>query len=218
MPGSDKLKAKTEGEDGMRTLFWQINVTLDGFMEGPNRELDDTAQFVDEDFDRYAGEMLTSIDAMLLGRVTYQLFAEYWPTASGPAAERLNELPKIVFSRTLENVNWRNSRLVKENVQEEVDRLKQSPGNELALFGSADLASTLMRFGLIDEYRIFVSPVLLGRGTPAFKDARDRVTLDLVREERWRSGIVALTYRPRRAFGTAWRDNQPPEDAFPHAA
>ncbi|MCI0662266.1 MAG: dihydrofolate reductase family protein, partial [Acidobacteria bacterium] len=89
----------------MRKLFWQMNVTLDGFMEGPNRELNDTAGIVDEDFDRYGTEMLKSIDAILLGRRTYQLFAGYWPSATGPDAERMNELPKIVFSRTLENVD-----------------------------------------------------------------------------------------------------------------
>ena len=96
----------------MRKLFWQMNVTLDGFMEGPNRELNDTAQVVDEDFERYCTEMLKSIDTSLLGRVTYQLFADYWPSATGPDADRLNELPKIVYSRTLEKVEWKNSGLV----------------------------------------------------------------------------------------------------------
>lgn len=81
----------------MRKLFWQISVTFDGFMEGPNGELDYTAQFTDEDFDRYASDMLQSINGILLGRVTYQLFASYWPDASGPDADRLNALPKVVF-------------------------------------------------------------------------------------------------------------------------
>jgi dihydrofolate reductase len=101
-------------------------------MEGPNRELDHTAQFADPDFDRYAGEMLQSIDGMLLGRVTYQLFAGYWPSATSPDADRMNQLPKVVFCRTLEKVDWKNSRLVKGNVVEEVARLKrtarQGPG------------------------------------------------------------------------------------------
>jgi dihydrofolate reductase len=94
----------------MRKLFWQMSVTLDGFMEGPNRELDHTAQVEDADFDRYATEMLNSIDAMLLGRKTYQLFESYWPSATGLDAERMNELAKVVFSRTLEKVEWNNSR------------------------------------------------------------------------------------------------------------
>src|SRR5262245_30468121 len=146
-----------------------MSVTLDGFMEGPNRELDSTAQFVDEDFDRYATEMLTSIDAILVGRVTYQLFADYWPSATGPDADRLNELPKVVFSRTLKKLEWNNSRLARENAAEEVVRLKQQPGKGLALFGSADLASTSMQLGLIDEYRFFATPVVLAGGRPMFQ-------------------------------------------------
>ena len=183
----------------MRKLFWQMSVTLDGFMEGPNRELDSTAQFVDEDFDHYATNMLKSIDVILLGRRTYQLFASYWPTTTGPDADRLNALPKVVFSRTLEKVEWNNSRLVKENVAEEIGRLKQQPGKDLALFGSADLASAFIRLGLIDEYRILVTPVVLGRGPPMFKDIKDRVSLKLSKATTWSSGIEALYYRPQPA-------------------
>jgi dihydrofolate reductase len=183
-------------ETNMRKVFWQMNVTLDGFMEGPNRELNYTAQVVDRDFDSYATEMLKSIDAILLGRRTYQLFAGYWPSAAGPDAERLNELPKIVFSRTLNKVEWNNARLVKENVAEEVAWLKQQPGKDIALFGSADLASTLIRFGLIDEYRIFVTPFVLGSGWPMFKDTKERIGLKLLSATTWSSGIVALYYRP----------------------
>lgn len=185
-----------KGSRDMRKLFWQMNVTLDGFMEGLNRELNDTAQVVDKDFDRYCTEMLKSIDAILLGRRTYQLFADYWPSATGPDADRLNELPKIVFSRTLEKVEWKNSRLVKENVAEEVARLKRQPGQDIALFGSADLASTFLLLGLIDEYRIFVTPVILGGGTPMFKVIKDRIALKLLKAMTWSSGIVALYYWP----------------------
>ena len=180
----------------MRRLFWQMSVTLDGFMEGPNHELDDTAGFKDEDFDRYATEMLKSIDGMLIGRRTYELFSGYWPTATGEDAERMNTLPKIVFSRTLKKVEWNNSRLVSNNAAEEVMRLKQEPGKDLALFGSADLASTLMRLGLIDEYRILVTPVVLGKGTPMFRDISERVPLKLIKADTWSSGTVALFYQP----------------------
>jgi dihydrofolate reductase len=183
----------------MRKLFWQMNVTLDGFMEGPNRELDYTAGFVDQDFDRYATNMLKSIDAILLGRRTYQLFAGYWPTASGPDAERMNALPKLVFSRTLKEVEWNNSRLAKGNVAEEVVRLKRQPGQDLALFGSADLASSFIRLGLIDEYRTLVTPVVLGSGTPMFKDIKDRIPLKLLKATTWSSGIAALYYQPQPA-------------------
>jgi dihydrofolate reductase len=140
--------------------------------------------------------MLKSIDAILLGRRTYQLFAGYWPSATGPDADMLNELPKIVFSRTLERVEWKNSRLVKENVAEEVAWMKQQPGNDLALFGGADLASTFMRLGLIDEYRIFVTPIVLGGGTSMFKDIKDEIALRLLKATMWSSGVVALYYQP----------------------
>jgi dihydrofolate reductase len=180
----------------LRRLFWQISTTLDGFMEGPNRELSDTAGVNDPDFDRYASEMLHSIDVILLGRKTYQLFADYWPSATGADADRLNELPKVVFSRMLPKVDWRNSRLATDDLASEVTRLKQQPGKGIALFGSADLAATLIRLGMIDEYRILVSPVLLGRGTPMFRHVEDRVGLKLMRATTWSSGIVALYYSP----------------------
>ena len=180
----------------MRRLFWQLSVTLDGFMEGPNRELKDTAEVVDEDFDRYASEMLKSIGAILLGRRTYQLFADYWPAMTGPDADRLNELPKIVFSRTLERVEWKNSSLAGDEVSAEIGRLKQQSGKDLALFGSADLASTFIRLGLIDEYRILVTPVVLGAGTPMFKGIMDRIALKVSKSTTWSSGIVVLYYEP----------------------
>jgi dihydrofolate reductase len=183
----------------MRKLFWQMSVTLDGFIEGPNRELDYTAQFADQDFDHYASDMLNTIDAIFLGRRTYQLFADYWPSATGPDADRLNQLPKVVFSRTLEKVDWNNSRLVKGNVAEEVARWKQEPGKDLALFGSADLASTFIRLGLIDEYRILVTPVILGSGTPMFKGITDRIALKLLAATPWSSGTMALYYQPQTA-------------------
>lgn len=179
----------------MRKLFWQMMVSLDGFMEGPNRELD--WHVTDGDFHRYVASMLTSIDAILLGRVTYELFAGYWPSATGAEAAAMNDLPKIVFSRTLESVAWKNSRLVTDNIAEEVWRMKRQPGKDLALFGGADLASTFMRLALIDECRVLVSPVVLGSGAPMFKGVRERTPLKLLRTETLSSGVVVLTYQPR---------------------
>jgi dihydrofolate reductase len=178
----------------MRKLFWQISATLDGYMEGPDHDLKDTAEVADPDFDRYASEMLQSIDAFVVGRRTYQLFVGYWPTATGPDADRLNSLPKIVFSRTLESVEWNNARLAGEDGFEEIRRLKHEPGGDIALFGSADLAASLARHGLIDEVRVFVSPVVLGSGTPMFGESWDRKSLKLRRAETWSTGIVALFY------------------------
>lgn len=177
----------------MRQVFWQIVVTLDGLVAGPNGALD---WFVpDEDFNDYVAEMLSSIDGILVGRVTYEGFAGYWPSSTDAEAPKMNALPKIVFSRTLESVDWKNSRLVKENVHEEISKLKQQPGKDIALFGSANLASTLMRLDLIDEYRIVVSPVVLGAGIPMFRDVKEATTLTLAKTQTLRSGAVILHYR-----------------------
>ncbi len=143
----------------MRKLFWQMMVSLDGFMAGPNHELD--WHVTDEDFARYVADMEQAIDEMIFGRVTYQLMAAYWPTATDPEARMMNTLPKVVCSRTLTRVDWNNTRLVKDNVADEVRRLKQRPGKDIAIFGSAELASSLLRWGLIDEVRLFVA---LGSG------------------------------------------------------
>ena len=180
----------------MRKLFWQISMTLDGFMEGPSHELGDTAGIADPDFDRYASAMLQSIDDIVLGRVTYDLFVGYWPSATGPDAERLNNLPKLVFSRTLRDVAWNNARIAKDDVVEEILRLKRQPGRDIALFGSANLAGTLSGHGLIDEYRFLVSPIVLGRGNPTFTASQVRMPLRLRKSEAWTSGIVALYYEP----------------------
>ena len=184
----------------MRKLFWQISVTLDGFMEGTDHALTDTAEIRNPDFDRYASAMLRSIDDIVLGRRTYELFAGYWPKASGADAERLNALPKLVFSRSPRELGWNNSRLAGDAAAE-VARLKARPGRDIALFGSATLARTLAKYGLIDEYRVFVSPVLLGDGGPAFEGLERRVGLELVKCEAWSSGVLALFYRARSGDG-----------------
>jgi dihydrofolate reductase len=177
----------------MRKLFFQMMVTLDGYIEGPNHELD--WHVVDEDFFAYVTEMLGSIDAILLGRVTYEMFAAFWPTATSGEARAMNELPKIVFSRTLQSVAWRNSRLVTGDAAEEIARLKRQPGKDLAIFGSNALAASLAPLGLIDEYRIFITPVVLGAGTPLLKGLARPLKLSLLRREPLESGVVIHYYK-----------------------
>lgn len=178
----------------MSRLFWQMMVSLDGFMEGPNHELD--WHVIDDDFNRYGQEMLGSIDGILLGRVTYQLFASYWPTATEAEAPQLNALPKIVCSRTLTEAGWNNSRLVREDVPGEIQRLKREARRDLALFGSAALGSSLLELGLIDELRIMVAPVVLGAGNPMFKGLHRRFAFKLDRTETFGSGVVTHYYQP----------------------
>ena len=178
----------------MRKLFFQMMVTLDGYIEGPNPwEID--WHVVGEDFNRYVEDTLGSIDGILLGRKTYEGFAQYWPTSTDVEARAMNELPKIVFSRTLDRVEWNNSRLVKGDAAVEVARLKQEPGKDLALFSNS-LAASLASHGLIDEYRFFVNPVVLGGGTPLLHGIKDKTNLKLLKTETQSSGVVVLYYEP----------------------
>ena len=128
--------------------------------------------------------------------------ADYWPTPSAISndpviAKLMNQLPKIVFSKTLENVEWQNSRLVKENIMEEIKHLKRQPGHNLVILGSADLTSRLTKLGLVDEYQIIVNPVVLGKGKPFFNDMH-KLNLDLLNLKTFRSGNILLCYQPRQ--------------------
>ncbi len=181
-------------------------VTLDGFFEGPNREID--WHNVDDEFNEFAVDQLNSVDVLLFGRVTYELMAGYWPTPAATknysiVANKMNNLPKIVFSRTLKKAEWNNTRLVKEDVAEEISKLKQQPGKDLIIFGSAKLASSLINLGLIDEFRIIVNPVALGEGNPLFRDIKDKINLKLLKTKMFSSGNVSLYYKPDKKADSA---------------
>ena len=183
----------------MRKMIFFMLTTLDGFYEGPNKEID--WHNVDEEFNEFAIEQLNSVDVLLFGRVTYELMASYWPTPAATTndpivADKMNSLPKIVFSKTLSSVEWQNTRLVKENIAEEISKLKQQPGKDLIIFGSSDLAVTLIQHGLIDEYRIMVNPVVLGNGKSLFKGINHKLNLKLLKTKTFRSGNVLLYYQP----------------------
>ncbi|HMH10764.1 MAG TPA: dihydrofolate reductase family protein, partial [Candidatus Nitrosopolaris rasttigaisensis] len=189
-----------------RKVILSNMVTLDGFFEGPNKELD--WQIVDGENKEYAIDLLSKVDALLFGRVTYQLMADYWPAAAtNPStpksdleiADKMNNLPKIVFSKTLQEVKWNNSRLVKENIAEEISKMKQQPGKDMVIFGSGSIVSTFMQHGLIDEYRIIVNPIVLGNGNPLFKGINGKQNLKLLNTKVFDSGIVILFYEPAQA-------------------
>lgn len=177
----------------MGRLFWQINMSLDGFMEEPDGSLTRTAEIDDPDFQKYASEMLSTIGGFIIGRKTYELFVGYWPTATGPDAEILNRLPKLVFSRTLTETDWNNSRIANGDMTAQIQKFREECGGDVAVFGSAELAGSMMGLGLVDEYRIIVTPFILGDGKAAFKKGRD-AELKLDRAETWSSGAIALTY------------------------
>ena len=188
----------------MRKVIVSNLVSLDGFFDGPNRELDWFV--VEEEFFEYAKELLRSVDTILFGRITYEGMASYWPT---PAAadndptitHKMNNLSKIVFSKTLSTVDpivigWNNSKLVKGNIAEEIRKMKEEAGKDMVIFGSGSIVSALTRFGLIDEYRIIVNPVILGKGNPLFKDLQDKFNLELVKTKTLKSGVVIFYYQP----------------------
>lgn len=177
----------------MRRVFVSNLSSLDGFFEGPDKKLD---WFVhDKEFFDYARAMLRSVDTILFGRDTYLHMAAYWPFApADEIAEKMNNLPKIVFSKTLPSADWRNSTLIRGDAAAEVARLKKLPGRDMVILGSAALTSSLLQAGLVDEYRIILAPTVIGRGNPLFPNIRQRLKLKLSKVQPLASGIVILYY------------------------
>jgi dihydrofolate reductase len=179
----------------MRKIVAGLFVSLDGVMESP-----DKWQF--PYFNDQMGEAVTSqmdaADAMLLGRVTYQEFASFWPSAPAddPFTARMNNTPKFVVSTTLDTVEWQNSTLIKGNVVEELTRLKQQPGKNIGITGSATLVRSLLRDNLLDELYLLVHPVIVGSGKRLFEGMREQVALTLVDSRTFRTGVLSLTYQP----------------------
>jgi dihydrofolate reductase len=183
----------------MRKLFSFNMISLDGFFEGPEGELD--WHNVDDEFNQFAIEQLSSVGTLLFGRRTYQLMAGYWPTQEAltedpDIAGMMNSLPKFVVTRTLNTAEWQNTSLLKGHIGEEITKVKQLPGGDIALFGSAILMAALMEMDLIDEHRIMVAPVILGSGIALFKGIQHRQHLKLVRSRSFKSGNVLLSYQP----------------------
>ena len=180
----------------MRKLVVSEFVTLDGVAEEPGKW---SFPFWSEEISKFKFDELFSSDALLLGRVTYQGFAAAWPSMTDEAgyAKRMNSFPKHVVSRTLEKLEWNNSHLIKGDVERELSKLKQQPGQDLLVFGSGQLVHALMQYELVDEYRLLVYPIILGSGKRLFSDA-NKATLKLVETKTFSSGVVLLRYQPSR--------------------
>lgn len=186
-------------------------MTLDGFSTGPNGEMNWLPAFDNEelwkDLHKEMWNVLDSADTILLGRVTYQVWEKYWPAAAKNPSCTENDLKfskyvdatqKIVFSKTLNKVDWQNTRLVKKNIVEEIARMKQQSGKNIALAGGARLAQTFMKLGLIDDYQITVHPVVLSKGKPLFGDLRDKIKLKLIETRTFKTGAIGLHYQPEK--------------------
>jgi dihydrofolate reductase len=187
---------KLEKEAAVRNVIaWEL-VSVDGVMESPeawafsysNRELEEA---------NAAG--MAASDALLLGRVTYEGLAAFWPHQPGgvPMVDYINSVPKFVVSRTLaEPLGWNNSTLIKGNVAEEIAKLKRRPGKDITIIGSGALVRSLLRDGLLNELRLLVHPIVLGSGKRLFEDGGDQKALELVDSKASSTGVLALTYRP----------------------
>jgi dihydrofolate reductase len=183
----------------MRKLTVFNLITLDGYFEGLNHDI--SWHMVDEEFNELSITQLNAVDTILFGRVTYEMMASYWPSPEAVrddpvVAGLMTNTPKIVFSRTLKNAEWQNTRLVNGDAAPEIIKLKQQPGKDLIIFGSGKLTASLTNSGLIDEYGIIVCPVILGEGTPLFKGVVQRSKMDLVGTKTFGNGNVMLTYHP----------------------
>jgi dihydrofolate reductase len=184
----------------MRKIIAAINVTLDGFC-------DHTAGVADDETHQHYNELLKSLDTLIYGRITYQLMESYWPsvvkapTGNKPTDEfavLIDNISKIVFSRTLKSVDWKNTTLKKEINKEEILELKKAGngGSKDILVGSPSLIVAFTQFGLIDEYQICIHPVVLGSGLPLFKNIKDRVDLKLLKTKTFGCGAVVMYYEP----------------------
>lgn len=179
-----------------KLIMWNL-MSLDGFVEGPKRDISWHGDVWGPELEELSVEQGKEIGALLFGRVTYELMASYWPTAEkGPIADYMNALPKYVFSRTLKKADWSETTLVKNNAAEEVARLKREKGKDIFVFGSADLSSHLLP--LFDEFRIGVAPLFLGQGTPLFKRQDYRANLNLLDAKPHSTGVVVLRYAPKK--------------------
>jgi dihydrofolate reductase len=182
-----------------------MHTSLDGFVGGPNGEMDWI--YVDKDLFDIAAQLTDNADTALYGRVTYQMMDAYWPTAGdNPNASKhdiehstwYNKVNKIVVSRSMAGQQLKNTRIIGDNLASEVSQVKQQAGSNILIFGSPSASHALMQHDLIDDYWLFINPILLGQGIPLFKDIQERAKLKLVASNIFPSGIVALHYERQR--------------------
>lgn len=185
----------------MRRLVLFMLTSLDGYFEGANHDI--TWHHADEEFNEFAVQQTSEFGMLLFGKITYELMAAYWPTEAAKkddpiVAGLMNKLPKVVFSTSLAEAAWENSRLVKDDFVEEVRRLKSVAGKDMAIFGSSDLAVSFIEHELIDEFCIMVNPVVLGNGKSLFVGLQKKLELKLKKTKTFKSGNILLYYVPIR--------------------
>jgi dihydrofolate reductase len=182
----------------MRKVVASLFLSLDGVMEAPEKW---HFAYFNEEMGAAIGEAMSAADAFLLGRRTYEEWAAYWPGQSAednPMAAVINGLPKYVVSTTLDEVTWQNSTLLGPDLDGELSKLKQQPGKEISIAGSATLVRSLLGDGLLDELRLMIHPVVLGSGRSLFENGAPQVPLELVAAQTFGTGVLNLSYRPAR--------------------
>ena len=185
----------------MRKLSVYNSVTLDGYFSGANGDLS-WAHREDPEFKEFVEGNARSGGELLFGRITYELMASYWPTAlaikNDPVvAARMNDLPKVVFSRTLDQASWKNTKLVKTGMPAAIRKMKNEPGKDMVIFGSGSIVSQLTAERLVDEYQVVLNPVALGEGRTMFDGLKDRLDFKLTKSRIFSNGNVFLCYEPR---------------------
>jgi len=187
----------------MRKIIVSEFYTLDGFMSDPEDKMDWVLGSFNDEMGKYESELYDNADTLLLGKTTYKIFEGYWPQApSNPAtsrgdiemAHKINNITKIVFSHSMEGVEWQNSKLLKDIDPEEIVKMKQGAGKNILVIGSASIVQQLTNLGLIDEYHLLLHPVVLGRGKPLFKDIRKKHDIKLFEAKTFSNGVVKLCY------------------------
>jgi dihydrofolate reductase len=179
-------------EATMRRIIESTFVSLDGVIGEPATW---ASEYFDQEAQAEALEQLQASDGMLMGRRTYEIFSSQWPGLSGPYAARLNEMPKYVFSSTLESADWNNTTIVHGDVVAEARKLKEEDGRDLIIYGHGQFGHTLLEHGLLDELHLAVFPLVVGKGQLLFRDS-GRIPLKLVASEARPNGVVGLSYVP----------------------
>jgi dihydrofolate reductase len=187
----------------MRKIIVYNLVTVDGLFAGPNGEID--WHNYDDEMGTYSLEQMKSLGALIFGKTTYELMASYWPTQDGIESEPvvagiMNSIPKIVFSETLKEVRdgpiWKNVTVFREIKPEEIIKMKEQEGGDIAIFGSGTIVQQFANLSLIDEYRLVVNPIILGNGKQLFKDIKNKLNLRLIKTSMFKNGNVLLCYQP----------------------
>jgi dihydrofolate reductase len=181
----------------MRRLILQMGVSIDGYVAALDGSHPWGYASEDENTMRWKLASVNGAGAHLMGRVTYEDMAAYWPTSKSDYARPMNEILKIVFSKTLQHADWPETQIARGDLSEEIERLKQEPGNDLIAHGGAAFAQALSRLGLIDEYRLVIQPAALGAGLALFKDLAAPLHLELVEATTDSKGVAIHVYRPR---------------------